>query len=87
MTIPVTNTAVASTITENSGRSSSIQSSSSKLDLQFAKMKAVMQKMNETVFSQATSVAALTKHVAKHGGGGGGTNGGGVGGKNCGGYG
>ena len=32
--------------------------------------------MAETVSSQATSVAALTQHIANNGGGGGGRNGG-----------
>ena len=35
-----------------------------------------MQKMAETVSSQATLVASLTKHIAKNGGGGGGRDGG-----------
>ena len=44
MTIPATDTAVASTVTENS-----VWSSSSNLDPQFADMKAAMQKIDETV--------------------------------------
>ena len=35
-----------------------------------------MQKMAKTVSSQATSVDALTRHIANNGGGGGGINGG-----------
>ena len=79
MKIPVTNTAAASTIIESSDRRSSSRSNSSKLDLHFSDMKAAIQKMAKTVSSQETSVAALTKHVAKHGGGGSRTNGGGGG--------
>ena len=45
-------------------------------------MKAATQKMAETVSPEATAVAALTKHVAKNGDGGGRTNNGGGGGKN-----
>ena len=48
-------------------------------------MNAATQKLAETVFPEATAVAALTKHVAKNGVGGGGTNNGGGGGKNGGG--
>ena len=74
MKVPATDTAAASTITENSG-----WIRSSKLDLQFAKMKAAIQKMADTVLSQATSVDSLTNHVAKNGGRGGRKNGGGNG--------
>ena len=58
MTIPVTKIAAASTITENSSRSSS-----NKLNLQFFEMKTAMQKMCETVSSQETLVADLIKRI------------------------
>ena len=60
MTVPAIDTSSESTITE-----SSVQSSISNIDLQFTKMKAAMHKMAETILSQATSVASLTKQLAK----------------------
>ena len=70
MSIPPTNTAAESTLSGSSSRSSG-----STVDVQLAEMKSAMQKMAETVSSQATSVAALTRHIANNGGGGGGRNG------------
>ena len=77
MSIPPTNTAAASTIS-----GSSIRSSGSTVDVQIADTKAAMQKMAETFSSQATSVAALARHIANNDGVGGVRNGGvgGVGG-------
>ena len=55
VSIPLTDTAETSALS-----GSSIQSSGSMVNVQLAEMKAAMQKMAETVSSQATSVAALT---------------------------
>ena len=71
VSITPTDTTAASTLS-----GSSIQSSGRTVDFQLAEMKAAMQKMAETVSSQATSVAALTRHIANNGGGGGGRTGG-----------
>ena len=64
VSITPTDTTAASTL---SGSSS--QSSGRTVDFQLAEMKAAMQKMAETVSSQATLVAALTQHIANNGGG------------------
>ena len=71
VSITPTDTTAASTL---SGSSS--QSSGRTVDFQLAEMKAAMQKMAETVSSQATLVAALTQNIANNGGGGGGRTGG-----------
>ena len=69
VSITSTNTSASSTLSGSSSRSSS-----STVDIQLADIKAEMQKMAETVSSQATSVAALTRHIANNGSGGGGRN-------------
>ena len=75
VSIHPTDTAAAS---KQSGISS--RNSGSTVDIQIAEIKAAMQKMAETVSSQATSVAAITQHIANNGGGG---RYGGVGGVVC----
>ena len=69
--ITLTNTAEASTLLGSSSRSSGIT-----VDIHIVEIKSAMQKMAEMVSSQATLVAALTRHIANNGGGGGGKNGG-----------
>ena len=71
VSIPPTNTAVSITLSGSSSWSSGIM-----VDVQIAEMKAAMQKFSETVSSQATSVAALTRHISNNGVKGGGRNGG-----------
>ena len=69
--ITLTNTAEASTLLGSSSRSSGIT-----VDIHIVEIKSAMQKMTEMVSSQATLVAALTRHIANNGGGGGKRNGG-----------
>ena len=71
MSINPTNTAAEITLS-----GSSIRSSGSRVNVQLAEMKPVTQKMAQTVSPQATSVAALTRHITNNGSGGGGRNGG-----------
>ena len=71
VSIPPTDTAAEITL---SGRNSLI--SGSTVDVNLAEIKADMHKMAETVSSQETSVASLTRHIANNSGGGGGGNGG-----------
>ena len=71
VSINPTDTAAVSTLLGRSRRSSG-----STVDIQLVEIKAAIQKMAETVSSQATSVAALTQNIANNGGGGGGRNGG-----------
>ena len=76
VSITLTNTAEASTLL---GRSS--QSSGITVDIHIVEIKSAMQKMTEMVSSQATLVAALTRHIANNGSGSGrGGRNGGVGG-------
>ena len=63
VSIPPTGTAAASTLSGRSSRSSSIT-----VYVQLAEMKAAMQKMAETVSSQATLAVDLTRHIANNGG-------------------
>ena len=71
VSIPPTDTAAASTLLGGI-----IRSRGSKVNIQLMEIKAAMQKIAETVSSQATLVAALTQQITNNGGGGGGRNGG-----------
>ena len=70
ISISPTDTAVESTLSGSISRSSG-----STFDIQLVEIKSAIQKMADTVSSQATSVAALTRHIANNGGGSGGING------------
>ena len=69
VSITPTDTSATSNLSGSSSRSSG-----STVNVQLADMKATMQKMAETVSSQATLVAALIRHIPNNGGGGGGRN-------------
>ena len=71
VSITLTDTAEASTLLGSSSRSSGIT-----VDIHIVEIKSAMQKMAEMVSSQATLVAALTRHIANNGSGRGGRNGG-----------
>ena len=76
VSITLTDTAEASTLLGSSSRSSGIT-----VDIHIVEIKSAMQKMAEMVSSQATLVAALTRHIANNGSGSGrGGRNGGVGG-------